>query len=172
MLALACSVALMSGALDDAPRLEPKPGALVGEVLDVWELERELRIVEGRITLTKPEVPAGFVLGMVFSFTFATLLLPGVPLMILGIGIPLLFTVGVVLTLIGGVSLAAGVMFAVLGSNAEEALAAERARLVQRREELRRLLDQLRPPTQLAPPAFPPGVWREVPAPALVLAQF
>lgn len=172
MLALACGLALVSGAVDDAPGLEPKPGALVGEVLEVGELERELRIVEGRITLTKPEVPAGFVLGMVFSFTFATLLLPGVPLMLFGIGTSLLFSVGVVLTLVGGVALALGVMFAALGNSAEEALALERAQLVQRRGELRRLLEQLRGPTTPAPPAFPPGVWREVPAPALVLARF
>ncbi|MEW5743735.1 MAG: hypothetical protein AB1938_32785 [Myxococcota bacterium] len=142
--------------------------------LDAWDVERELRIVEGRIMLTKPEMPHGFVVGMIFSFTSAVLLLPGVPLLIVGIGSSVaLLTLGAVTTALGGVGLLLGIMLAVLGNDAEEALAAERARLVQRREELQRQLDQLRPPpTQAVPPAAPPGVWREAPRPALVVARF
>lgn len=148
---------------------------------DIASLDRELRILEGNITLLNPEFPRSLVFGIAVGFSFAVLLLPGVPILVLGVtslsfASTTLITMGVVLTGLGGISLLAAILCLVIGNNIENGIAAERAGLVERRDALKQQLAPSRPPP--APPVMPqpgfvPGVQLDVPPPWLVtLARY
>ena len=146
MLAFALTLTLCAA---PSARLMPEDPVLTAD--QVVELDREMRILNARILELKPRMPTGFILGIAFGFSFAVLLLPGLPLVISGasVGGSALLVFGGVLTAIGG------------------------ARLVERRDELKRQLT----PYQQAPvppvPAYVPGVQLDVPAPRLMtLARF
>lgn len=152
---------------------------------DVAAMAREVRILDGNIQLLRPAIPRGFVVGMLAGFSVALLLLPGIPLLVMGatgsvFGASAFIAFGGVLSALGGVSLLAGLICAVLGSNLESEMADERARLVERRDALHKQLEpyqppppQQRPPSPGYPPEFPPGVMRDLPTPPFVtLARF
>jgi hypothetical protein len=148
---------------------------------DAQALDRELRVLNGHIQLIKPHVPTGYVVGMALGFSFAVLLLPGIPLVVIGstsssFAVGTLLVVGGVLTGLGGVSLVVALMCAVLGTNAEGDLAAERASLVERRDAIKKRLEPYQSTPERSPagpPEYVPGVRLDVPTPRLVtLARF
>ena len=145
---------------------------------DVAALDREMRVLEGNIQLLNPQFPKGLVFGAATGFSFAVLLLPGIPILIFGVASTsfastTLLTMGVVLTGLGGVSLLAALLCLVIGNNIENDMAAERADLVRRRDALKRKLEPYRPPpaqpvVPVPQPGFVPGVQLDVPSPWLV----
>jgi hypothetical protein len=148
---------------------------------DVEVLDRELRVTKANILELKPHLPTGYVIGMAFGFAFAVLLLPGIPLMIIGatassFASGAMLLVGGLLTGVGGVSLLFAIICAVLGNNAESDMADDRARLVERRDALEKRLAPWRQQPQPVPtplPGYVPGVRLELPPAHLVtLARF
>lgn len=150
---------------------------------EVLELDREMRILNGNIQLLRPRMPPGYVVGIAVGFSVSVLLLPGVPLLISGLlggfASGSLLLLGGVLTAVGGVGLAVALLCLVLGNDAESDLAAERKKLVERRDELKRRLAPYRPPPGYEPnrspvsPGYVPGVQLQQPAPRLLtLARF
>ena len=182
MLALGLTLTLLA-----TPEALPSARLLTEEPLltpaDVMALERELRILDGNIQQLRPNMPKGYVVGMALGFSFAVLLLPGIPLLIAGatstgFAVSALLAFGGVLTGLGGVSLLAALICAVLGNTAETEMAEERARMVERRDALQRRLAPYRPTAPTpgwapVPSAYPPGVQLDLPTPRLVtLARF
>lgn len=148
---------------------------------DVQALDREVRVLNGHIMELRPRVPTGFVAGMALGFSFAVLLLPGIPLLVIGatgsvFASGALLAIGGVLTVLGGSALLVALICAVLGNNAEEDMAEERARLVERRDAIKKRLEPYQaprpgPPTPI--PGYVPGVQLDVPAPRLTtIARF
>jgi hypothetical protein len=163
-LTLTLSLLAMPGArlVTDEPLLSPA---------EVATLDRELRILDGNIQLLKPNIPTGFVIGMALGFSFAVLLLPGIPLLISGtLSSSALLAFGSVLTGIGGLGLLAALICLVLGNSAESNQADERARMVERRDAIRRQLEphRRRPTTPEPAPGYVPGVQLDLPSPALI----
>lgn len=151
-------------------RLMPEEPAFTAE--QMIELDRELRVLNARIQELKPRMPTGFILGIAFGFSFAVLLLPGLPLLISGSSLAAgaLIAFGGLLTALGGLGLVAALLCIVLGNNAESDMADERARMVERRDELKQTLE---PYLEAPMPQFVPGVQLHVPAPRLMtLARF
>lgn len=173
MLALALSLTLLATPGPSARLVTEEP--LSTE--QVAALERELRIVNAHIQELKPHVPRGFAVGMALGFSFSVLLLPGIPMLIIGAtssSFGALMLLGGLLTGFGGVALVVGVMCAVLGVSAEGDQAAARAGLVEQRDALRvRLEPYQAPPPAVVPPPYVPGVQREWAVPRLVtVARF
>jgi hypothetical protein len=183
VLALGLTLTLLAApeAVPSARLVPQEPLLSAAEVLG---LDRELRILDGNIQLLRPAIPQGFVIGMFTGFSFSVLLLPGIPLLVVGatgLSPGAFIAFGGVLTALGGVSLAAALICAVLGTNVEAEMAEERARLVERRDALEIRLGPYRPPPQQQqqppspgfPPESSPGVQRDLPTPPLVtLARF
>jgi hypothetical protein len=170
MLTLTLCLSLVSGA-EPSARLLPEEDT----VADFERLSRELRILDAHIAMLKPEMPTGFVVGAVLGFSSGVLLLPGIPIFIIGIGSgAAVFVAGIVLITLGLGGVVTGLVCLVSGSAAEDALANERARSVEQREVLRRRVEQVRPPPQ-PPEQLPwmPGVQRELTVPRMVtVARF
>ena len=149
---------------------------------DVQALDRELRVLTGRSQLIKPHVPSGYVVGMALGFSFAVLLLPGIPMVAIAstsssFAAGSLLVVGGTLTGLGGFSLVVALLCAVLGNNAEGDMAAERAALVEQRDAIKKRLGPYQSTPERAPvpvsPGYVPGVQLDVPLPRLVtLARF
>lgn len=159
-----------------APPL-PEPSARLLFPDEVAALQAELRATELSIKRLRPVIPKGFVAGMSLGFSFAVLLLPGIPLLVGGLTssgfiAATLSAIGGVLTTFGGVALVVGLLCAVLGTNVEAELQAKRAQLVERRDALKTALEQARPPSPETSPGWVPGVRREAPAVLFVLARF
>lgn len=171
MLALALTLTLCS-----APSARLVSDEAVLSQADVAALDREMRILDGNISLLNPHFPAGLVLGMAVGFSFGVLLLPGLPILIAGVtsasfASTTLLTMGVVLTGLGGVSLLAALLCLVVANDIENDMAAERAGMVERRDALKRELEPYRPTQPVMPgpqPGLVPGVQLDVPAPWLV----
>ena len=167
MLALGLALTLFAA---PSARLMPEDPAFTAE--HMIEFDRELRVLDARIQELKPRMPTGFILGIAFGFSFAVLLLPGLPLLISGSSLAAgaLIAFGGLLTALGGLGLVAGLLCIVLGNNAESDMADERARMVERRDELKQTLA---PYLEAPVPQFVPGVQLDVPAPRLMtLARF
>lgn len=168
------------------PDVPPSARLLTGDTAllsdaDVQALDREARVLTGHIMDLRPRVPTGFVVGMALGFSFAVLLLPGIPLLVTGatgsvFASGALLAVGGVLTVLGGGALLVALICAVLGNNAEEDMAEERARLVERRDAIKRRLEPYQPPRPGPPtpiPGYVPGVQLDLPAPRLTtIARF
>ncbi|MDP2274621.1 MAG: hypothetical protein Q8N23_05990 [Archangium sp.] len=170
MLAFALTLTLCAA---PSARLMPEDPVLSAD--QVVELDREMRILNARILELKPRMPTGFILGIAFGFSFAVLLLPGLPLVISGalIGGSALLVFGGVLTAIGGLGLLAAILCIALGNNVESDMADERARMVERRDALKRQLAPYRQAPVSPVPPYVPGVQLDVPAPRLMtLARF
>jgi hypothetical protein len=162
------------------PDASPSARLLTGDGLlsdaDVEALDREARVLNGHIMELRPRVPTGFVVGMALGFSFAVLLLPGIPLLVIGatgsvFGSGALLAVGGMLTVLGGSALLVALICAVLGNNAEGDMADERARLIERRDAIKKRLEPYQPPQRGPPtpvPGYVPGVQLDVPAPRLV----
>ena len=183
MLALGLTLTLLA-APEAVPSARLVPPDELLSPADVLALDREIRILDGNLQLLRPAIPKGFVIGMVTGFGFTALLLPGISMLVIGatassFSAAAFMAIGGVLTALGGVALMAALFCVVLGTNAEAEMAAEHARLVERRDALQKRLEPYRPPPQQRepspgfPPAFPPGVQRDLPTPAFVtLARF
>ena len=122
------------------------PGEELLTPADVQALDRELRVLTGNIQLLKPQVPKGFIVGMALGFSFGLLVLPGIPMVVIGstsssFAAASLIVVGGALTGLGGLALIVALVCAVLGTNAESDLADERAALVQRRDAIKKQLE-------------------------------
>jgi hypothetical protein len=143
---------------------------------DIVELRKQLNIVEGHIMELKPRMPGGFVAGMAIGFAVATLLIPGVPVILIGglSGAAAVLAVGGVLCGIGGLGLLMAVICLIAGNNAESDLADERARLVELRDQLRARLGSTPPsaPQLPVPQPYVPGVQREAPPRLITIARF
>ena len=143
---------------------------------EIVELRRQLHIVEGQIMELKPRMPGGFIAGMAIGFSVAALLVPGLPLVLVGglSGTAAVLAVGAVLAGIGGAGLLVAVICLIAGNNAESDLADERARLVELREQLRARLGTvpLNAPRPSVPPPYVPGVQREAPPRLITVARF
>ena len=176
MLALGLTLTLL--AAPEAHLIVPEEALLTPA--DVQALDRELRVVTGNIQLLKPEVPKGYIVGMALGFSFGVLLLPGIPMVVIGstssaFSAASLLVVGGALTGLGGLALIVALMCAVLGTNAESDMADDRAALVQRRDAIQKRLEpyqQQRAPIQPVPPGYVPGVQLELPTPLVTLARF
>lgn len=177
MLALGLTLTLLA-----TPEAVPSSRLLTEELLtpaDLRAMDRELRILDGNIQQLRPHLPQGYVVGMAMGFSFAVLLLPGIPLLVIGatsssFAASTLLIFGGVLTGLGGGALVVALMCAVLGTSAEGEMAEERARLVEQRDALRKRLEPYQPPAlPPGPPPMPPGVQLDLPTPRLVtLARF
>lgn len=167
------------------PDLSPSARLIPGDALlsddDVQALDREVRVLNGHIMELRPRVPTGFVAGMALGFSFAVLLLPGIPLLVIGatgsvFSAGALLAVGGVLTVLGGSALLVALICAVLGNNAESDMADERARLVERRDAIKKRLEPYQQPRRGPPtpiPGYVPGVQLDLPAPRLMtIARF
>ena len=181
MLALGLTLSLLA---TPSARLLPQEDELLSPA-DVASMNREIAILNGNIQLLRPAIPMGFVVGMFSGFSLAVLLVPGIPLLVVGgagavFGASAFIAFGGVLTALGGLSLLAALICTVLGTNFESEMADERARLVERRGTLQKRLEPYQPPPAQPrapspgyPPEFPPGVQRDLPTPPVVtLARF
>lgn len=172
MLTLALTLTLCSA--PSAKLLSDEPTVLTAD--EVAALDREVRILDGNIQLLKPRFPGGLIVGMVVGFSFTVLVLPGIPLIISGMASTSLvsaslLSLGIALTVFGGVSLLAALICLVVANNIENGMADELAGMMERRDTLKRELAPCRPPPgQPAPPppTFVPGVQLDLPAPWLV----
>ena len=80
MLALGLTLTLL--AAPEAHLIIPEEALLTPA--DLQALDRELRVITGNIQLLKPQVPKGFIVGMALGFSFGVLLLPGIPMVVIG----------------------------------------------------------------------------------------
>ena len=173
MLALGLTLSLLA---TPSARLLPQEDELLSPA-DVASMNREIAILNGNIQLLRPAIPMGFVVGMFSGFSLAVLLVPGIPLLVVGgagsvFGASAFIAFGGVLTALGGLSLLAALICTVLGTNFEAEMAEERAGLVERRDALKKRLETFQPPAP-QPPADPQGVQRDLPPPPFVtVARF
>jgi hypothetical protein len=177
MLALGLTLTLLA---TPEARLVPAEEQLLSPA-DLQALDRELRVLSGNIQLIKPQVPRGYVVGMALGFSFGVLLLPGIPMVVIGstsssFATASLLIIGGALTGLGGVSLVVALMCAVLGTDAESDMAEDLAALVQRRDEIQKRLrpyQRVPEPVQPGTPGYEPGVRLDLPTLRLVtLARF
>lgn len=171
MLALALTLSLLA-----TPSARLVPEEVLLSAAEVTALDRELRILNGNIQELRPRLPTGYLIGMITGFSFSVLLLPGIPLLISSTvgGSAALLAFSTVLTVIGGVGLLAALLCLVVGNNAESDMADERAKLVERRDAIKKQLEPYQRPPPPVSPGYVPGVQRlDAPAPCLLtLARF
>lgn len=147
------------------------------------QLQQQIDALTFRIRAVKTDFPAGSIVMAVLGFSASIALLPGLPMLFVGLalsgltGSVIFLTIGIAFTIVGALGLAFGIYGVVSGNNAQQAARTERDELIRQREGLKQQLDVIQPQAPQYPgvpssPQYPvpPGVQRELVTPHLVTA--